>query len=359
MKQKTNPTIIKGTAVAYYRYSSAAQNESSIETQQAAVRKYCDANGIKLIDEYIDREKSGRAEHLSKRTAYLQMKDDLFKGKRSPEFLMLYKLDRLGRDSQEVYNCFKDLSKIGIKVKCVSGSSPADVDDVSAMFVALIGAVLAETEDAKISERTVDGNATAAKRGQYMGAYIPFGYAVKDKRFVLDENNHQYARQIFTKYMNGESVRQITDWLNTLEITTSHKDRDGKTVTNIRKFQRTAVTYILHNPFYYGCYQYKSSSAGLIELEDNHPAIVSKDEFKQVQAILATHTRAPKAVSENVPIKIRYLLSGKIFCGECGSTMQGMSGKGGAYRYYSCKNKRTTKECAKAHIHKDWIETMS
>ena len=47
----------------------------------------------------------------------------------------------------------------------------------------------------------------------------------------------------------------------------------------------------------------------------------------------------------------RYWLTGKLYCGECGSTMQGMSGTsatGRTYYYYYCSAQRR-KEC---HLHK-------
>ena len=40
--------------VSYARYSSDMQSESSIITQQSAIRKYCGSNGYKLIKEFSD-----------------------------------------------------------------------------------------------------------------------------------------------------------------------------------------------------------------------------------------------------------------------------------------------------------------
>lgn len=356
-KFKTTPN----TVVAYYRYSSASQTENSIETQRAEVQTYCQKHGYTILHEYIDREKSGRAEHLSKRTEYLQMKDDLLSGRITPEFLILYKIDRLGRDAKEAFSCFTDLVKTaGVQIKCVTGTSPADTGKEYAALTAFLGMFFAEQEDNLISERTINGNATAALTGQFMGAAIPFGYTVVNKRFQLDQNNYKYAEQIFTRFLDGASTKEIANWLNGLNITEQIRTKSGEIKIKSRKFQHTTVSGILHNPFYYGLYIYNSNNQniGRIEIPNNHPAIVSEEVFKQVQVKIAVHKRAPKSANEQVPLERRYLLTGKLFCGECGSTMQGFSGRSNnqTHYYYACKNRRTTKECQKNHVHKDWLE---
>ena len=46
-------------AIAYYRYSSHAQNDASIEQQQEQARLYAEAHGYQIIKEYADRAISG------------------------------------------------------------------------------------------------------------------------------------------------------------------------------------------------------------------------------------------------------------------------------------------------------------
>lgn len=57
-------------------------------------------------------------------------------------------------------------------------------------------------------------------------------------------------------------------------------------------------------------------------------------------------------------VEDKYLLTGKIFCGNCGDTMSGISGtsKGrGVYRYYQCMSSKK-KACSKKSTAKDFIE---
>ena len=57
--------------------------------------------------------------------------------------------------------------------------------------------------------------------------------------------------------------------------------------------------------------------------------------------------------------KVDYLLSGKLFCGHCGASMNGESGAGRhgkVYHYYSCYTKKRKLGCDKRPLKKDYIE---
>ena len=45
--------------VAYARYSSDKQQESSITVQLAEIRQFCEKHNIELIHEYVDEAQSG------------------------------------------------------------------------------------------------------------------------------------------------------------------------------------------------------------------------------------------------------------------------------------------------------------
>lgn len=56
-----------------------------------------------------------------------------------------------------------------------------------------------------------------------------------------------------------------------------------------------------------------------------------------------------------------YILSTKLYCGDCMALMLGESGtnyKGYTYRYYKCYNSKHTKTCKKKAVKKDWIEHL-
>lgn len=95
-----------------------------------------------------------------------------------------------------------------------------------------------------------------------------------------------------------------------------------------------------------------------IIMENAIPAIVSKPQWEKVQAIL--HKRQTKGM---VTAREPYLLSGLLFCGECGSPMSGHRSRkkknGGEYVYYSyeCQAKVRKHACRKRCVPGDEIET--
>lgn len=56
-KEKKQMKIM--TAVAYARFSSDKQQESSIAVQLSAIRRFCASHNIQLIHEYVDEAQTG------------------------------------------------------------------------------------------------------------------------------------------------------------------------------------------------------------------------------------------------------------------------------------------------------------
>ena len=79
--------------------------------------------------------------------------------------------------------------------------------------------------------------------------------------------------------------------------------------------------------------------------------------FDQARQVLKS--RSPK-VSHPRAVNSRYLLSGLVFCGNCGATMIGSAAKSSSHFYYACQNytKRGKKSCDAKLANKDKIETF-
>ena len=85
-------------AVIYARYSSERQNEQSIEGQLRICNQYAEANGLTILDTYIDRAMTGTNDH---RPAFQQMLSD--SEKPVPwNIVLVYAIDRFGRNSIEI-----------------------------------------------------------------------------------------------------------------------------------------------------------------------------------------------------------------------------------------------------------------
>ena len=109
---------------------------------------------------------------------------------------------------------------------------------------------------------------------------------------------------------------------------------------------------MFRNERYIGVYTYKD-----IHIEGGVPAIIDKELFETVQRRLSKNAEAPARGKA----KVDYLLSGKLFCGHCGDSMNGESGvgrKGITYHYYSCYTKKRRLGCDKRPLKKDYIECI-
>ena len=109
---------------------------------------------------------------------------------------------------------------------------------------------------------------------------------------------------------------------------------------------------MFRNERYIGVYTYKD-----IRIDGGVPAIIDKDLFETVQRRLSKNAEAPARGKA----KVDYLLSGKLFCGHCGASMNGESGigrKGITYHYYSCYTKKRRLGCDKRPLKKDYIERI-
>ena len=92
------------------------------------------------------------------------------KALRPGDTLVVWKLDRLGRDLRHLINTVHDLTGRGIGLKVLSGHG-ATIDTTTAAGKLVFGifAALAEFERELISERTVAGLASARARGRKGG----------------------------------------------------------------------------------------------------------------------------------------------------------------------------------------------
>ena len=85
------------------------------------------------------------------------------------------------------------------------------------------------------------------------------------------------------------------------------------------------------------------------------PAIIDKNTFQEAQRMKA---KTGRHVEQNA---VDFLLTGKAFCGLCGSSMIGDSGTsrdGSRHYYYSCQSHKSRKGCEKKSVRKDWLENV-
>jgi hypothetical protein len=159
---------------------------------------------------------------------------------------------------------------------------------------------------------------------------------------VVDPATAHIVQEAFQLYANGETVAGICRKFN---------DQGYRTAKG-SEFNRNSFKSMFKNERYIGVYTYRE-----VRIEDAVPPIIDKALFEKVQAKLSKNAEAPARGKA----KVDYLLSGKLFCGHCGASMNGESGTGkygGKYNYYTCYNRKRNRNCDKKPLQKDFIEKV-
>ena len=328
--------MMSENAVIYARYSSHGQQEQSIEGQLAAGHEYADRKGYVIIGEYCDRAKTGTNDN---RAEFQKMLSDC--AKRKFTVIIVWKVDRFGRNREEIMANKIRAKRYGVRVEYVAENISPGPEGVILESV-LEG--MAEYYSLQLSQNVKRGHLESAKKRQAVGGRPSFGLRIgKDKHYEIDPVTGPVVRQIFERYAAGESMAEITRWLN----------ESGYRTSKGRPFTKNSLPRILHNERYAGTYIFGDT----IREENCIPAIISMGLFRRVQEMLKANKRMPShswSYSE-------YILTGKLFCGHCGAPMVGKSGNGKSgtkYNYYACQNHLQKAGCHKRAVRQEWIEDI-
>lgn len=143
--------------VGYMRVSKADGSQTTDLQHDALI-----AAGVDPERVYEDRA-SGKKDDRPELAACL-------KGLRDGDTLVVWKLDRLGRDLRHLVNIVHDLTERGVGLKVLTGQGAAiDTTTASGKLIFGIFAALAEFERELISERTTAGLVAARARGRTGG----------------------------------------------------------------------------------------------------------------------------------------------------------------------------------------------
>ena len=334
--QEDSYTLYNGDqdVALYLRYSSTGQSDQSIEGQLRDCRAFCKANHYRIVAIYVDRATTARKD-VEKRVHLMEMIAD--SAKQNWEYVIVWKLDRFARNRNDSAIMKMRLRKNGVKVLSATEHL---TDSPESIILESVLEGMAEFFSAELSQKVTRGMRESALKCHSVGGHIPLGYKVENHKLVVDPDTAHIVQEAFSLYANGESVADICRKFNSAGY---------KTAKNT-EFNRSSFKAMFRNTRYIGTYAYKD-----IVIENGIPAIIDKELFETVQRRLSKTATAPARGKA----KVDYLLSGKLFCGHCGASMNGESGAGRhgkVYHYYSCYTKKRKLGCDKRPLKKDYIE---
>ncbi len=267
----------------YVRVSTDAQVDGySIEAQIESLEGYLKSQGWSDYELYADPGFSGKN---LERPAIKKLIKDCEDGK--IDTVLVFKLDRLSRSQKDTLYLIEEVfnnNEVGfISVR-------ESFDTTTPFGKAMIGilSVFAQLERETILERTKIGLKKRAENGYWRGGgKTPFAY--------------DYDKEAGMLVVNGER-KVIFDLMKTLRL----QGYSYNELSKVTGYDESWIQGILNAKTNLGKIPFKG------ELYDGrHEAIITEEEYQQLQTIEKQRSKNQHAS--------HYLLSGKIYCGNCGA----------------------------------------
>ena len=340
-------------AALYARVSSDRQDvDLSVAAQLRALRDYAERNGYLVAREYVDEAESGR---IADRPQFQRMLDEASKPESPFKEILVWKFSRFTRKREHAVAFKSMLRRRGIRV--VSITEQADDTPSGKLLEAIIESV-DEFYSENLAQEVTRGMREASSRGFWVTSYAPYGYkrvhvqdgAKKRPKLELNPPADAVVRRIFDMALQGKSILDVVKTLNA----------EGIPTVNGKKWLKTTIHAMLDNEAYTGAVVWGINAKDgqqPVRVEDAHPAIISKQEFRKVKKLLGS--RAPKKVNPR-RISSPYLLSGLLKCETCGKAMVASEAKSGKYTYYVCNSllKRGSGTCKTPRLNANNFENL-
>ena len=341
----------------YLRVSSEEQRErQSIATQRAEVLRYCEAHGITEPAIYADDGISGTVP-FEQRPAGAHLLQDARDGRIGK--VLIYKLDRLGRDTRITLNAIKQLEDLGVEIAATS--EPYDSTTPAGRFMTTIMAGQATLERENIRERMMAGINRLVREGAWVGGIVPYGYCLeragREAQLVVSESpvpgtgltEAGVIRLIFRMSAEeGKSCITIADHLNRLGVPAAYaRESPGNLIGKRRRatsgtWHGCRIQYVLNSTTYKGVHVYgkipRDPKGQRSLIERPVPAIVDAELWERAQRTLRRN-----ALFSWRNARRKYLLRGLIKCAHCGRTYVGTgysSARGRFQTYYVCNGRQ-------------------
>lgn len=335
------------------REDEGTQQSESINNQKNYLTRYVLQKNWNLVDVYID---DGYTGTNFNRPAFKRMLSDI--ERKRINLVITKDLSRLGRDYIEtgyyIERYFPEHNVRYIALNDGIDTFAQNSNNDMSPFKSVINDLYAKD----ISRKVRTAFKTKVERGEFIGAYAPYGY-MKDPNnkstFIIDEEAAPIVKRIFNMYVSGNGYMGIANILNREEIKApALRKKELYSNYNLSRakyglWTGETIRKILMNQVYIGNMvqhktekiNYKTKKFKTIDsdfqvvVENTHKPIIEIKTFKLAQQIM----EAKPVYSQDKNNK-GHLLSGILYCGLCGSKMTFCKNSKGTYYIICSKYKR-------------------
>ncbi len=353
------------------------KESNSIANQKALILKTLESMpDVTLYDIYID---DGFTGLNFERPNFQRMCEDIYNGR--VNMVIVKDLSRLGRDyidsGRYVKKIFPSYHVRFVSVLDHFDSLTATQSDVNLLIP--VKNFVNDNYSRDISGKVRSHQEVMRENGLYVGSHVAYGYKKLEtdrNRIIPDEYAADIVRKIFDWKLKGLSSASIADKLNGLGVAAPSEYKrqlggnykSGFQKNRKAKWSAVAINRILRNKIYIGVLEQGKREKVNYKLnkvvekpetewavkENTHEAIISKADFENVAKLLNLDTR--KSPEE----EILFMLSGLMFCGECGRSMVRRCNR---YKdkqsvYYICATYNKGKGCSRHSIAQSVIEDI-
>jgi site-specific DNA recombinase len=318
----------------YLRVSTEEQTEGySLTAQLNTLRQYAELQGWHVSNVYADEGISGKS--VNGRPQLQQLIHDL----QNKQFdgVLVWKISRLSRSLFDTLNLLRKFEEYSVKF--ISYSENFDTTTAMGRLVLQIMASIAEMERNTLSDNVKLGMRQKAMEGGWNGGIV-LGYDSDENHLIINKNEAEIVRMIFTEYAQGKGLKAVANLIN----------KSGFTTKKGRLFSINGVAQILDNPMYIGKIRWmrlqnwetnrrKGKNPNPIIVNGLHQPIISEELWTIVQERRAN--RSFKQRQSNEP----FILNALLRCPECEQgmvphvvTATNKNGQKRKYRYYECGN---------------------
>ena len=296
---------------AYCRVSTDSADQAN--SFLAQVRYYSDfiqsQENMILVDIYADEGITGTC--MNKREDFKQLIYDCSIGR--IDRIYVKSVSRFSRNSLECIETIRKLKEYGVSV--LFENDHIDTKTMNSEMLLYIKSSFAQSEALAGAKRVATAYRMRMENGTFTTYCAPYGYHLIDGNLVINPEEAQIVKRIFSLYLSGSGV-------NTIAATMNREVVEGKS-----HWTTTMVRYILTNEKYIGDSMLQKTftpqilplrnipNRGELDkfyIENTHNAIIYKEDFEAVQALLNSRSEAERAK----PTK--RILTKKIYCKECG-----------------------------------------